>query len=239
MPSIEYILFDLDGTLYSSRWGLEQAISGRVNDYIAEYLGLPREEAWALRKERIIAGNYGTTLEWLRAEQNMGNEETENYFAFCHPENEADNLPPDPALRTFLLSLSSRGIPFGILTNSIMEHALRILDKLNVSDLFKTIFDMRKNGLAGKPSARVYENVLNELGISAQSCLLIDDVPRYVEGYMKIGGTGVLFDEDNRRPDFPEGSLACSGSADGPGFRVQKLEEILNLRFSDGSLLFP
>ena len=222
-PSIEYILFDLDSTLYSSKWGLEKAVSSRVNDYIAEYLKLSREEAWTLRKERILQCGYGTTLEWLRAEHNLDGEEMERYFAYIHPENEADALPPDPALRSFLLSLSSK-IPFAILTNSITEHVDRILKKLGVEDLFPVIFDMRKNTFLGKPDALMYHRVLGELGIDAPSCLLVDDVPRYIEGYLSIGGTGVLFDEENHHPEFT-------------GFRIQRLEELTSLRWPDGKML--
>ena len=224
--TIEYILFDLDGTLYSSRWGLEQAVSSRVNDYIAEYLNLSREEAWARRVERIKQCGYGTTLEWLRAEEGFDDKELENYFACIHPEHEADALPPDPALRNFLCSLSSRNIPFAILTNATIEHAHRILNKLQVADLFPLIYDMRKNGLKGKPDAGMFGRVLNELGVAAPSCLLVDDVPFYVEGYISFGGTGVLFDEDNKHPQFT-------------AFRIQKLEALLSLRWPDGTLLFP
>jgi putative hydrolase of the HAD superfamily len=223
-PSIEYILFDLDSTLYSSKWGLEKAVSSRVNDFIAEYLKLPREEAWALRKERILQCGYGTTLEWLRAEQNLDGENMERYFAYIHPENEADNLPPDPALRSFLLSLSAK-IPFAILTNSTIEHADRILKRLEVDDLFPVIFDMRKNGFMGKPDIGMFRSVLGKLGINASSCLLLDDVPRYIEAYLSIGGTGVLFDENNHHPEFS-------------GLRIQKLEELTELRWPDGEMLF-
>ena len=225
-PSIQYILFDLDSTLYSSHWGLEKAVSSRVNDYIAEYLKLPREEAWALRVERIKQCGYGTTLEWLRAEQGLNDEEMEAYFACIHPENEVDDLPPDPALRSFLISLSSYNIPMAILTNSTIEHADRILSKLQVADFFPVIFDLRKNGFKGKPNPAMFGQVINELGISAPSCLLVDDVPFYLEGYKTIGGTGVLFDEDNKHPEFP-------------GFRIQKLEELTGLHWPDGTMLIP
>ena len=211
--SIEYILFDLDNTLYSSRWGLEQAVSRRANHYVAEYLDIPLEEATALRKERIIKGGWGTTLEWLCAEHSLGGTELERYLAYIHPENEADTLLPDPALYDLLFSFSSRNIPIGILTNSPLEHAKRIINKLGVEDLFQNIFDIRRNGFNGKPRADVYRRVHKELGVTAPSCLLVDDVPRYVEGYLAIGGTGVLFDEDKRFPEFH-------------GPRIQKLEEI-------------
>jgi len=220
-PAITRLLFDLDCTLYSARWGLERNVSSRINDFLTGYLAMPREEAWALRKAGVQKGGYGTTLEWLRAEQGMDDAETERYFAAIHPENEADALSADPQLRSFLLSLS---LPLGILTNSPLEHAQRILGKLGVQDLFPTIFDIRRNGLEGKPSEKVYRRVLAELGVEAPSCLLVDDASAYIEGYRAIGGTGVYFDEDNHRPDFP-------------GFRIQRLEELLTLTWPDNSPL--
>ena len=209
-PSIEYILFDVDGTLYSSRWGLEQAVTGRVNDYLAAHLNMPREKAWAHRKEGVTSGGFGTTLEWLRSKKDF--KDTEEYLAFIHPENEADALPPDPALRSFLVSLSSR-VPIGILTNSTMEHTQRIVNKLGVADLFNVIFDIRKNEFTGKPDAGMYRRVLKELGVSAPSCMLVDDIPFYIEGFLAVGGMGVYYDENNSHPEFP-------------GRRIQKLEEL-------------
>jgi putative hydrolase of the HAD superfamily len=209
-PAIEYILFDLDGTLYSAHWGLEKEVNRRVNEYLARYLRLPPEEAWALRKERIKARNYGTTLEWLRSEEGFDAAETERYLAYIHPEGEADVLLPDPALRSLLLSLT---LPMAILTNSPREHALRVLDKLELTGLFPLIFDIRRNGLKGKPDLAVYRSVCAGLGVRPESCMLVDDVARYVEGFRVLGGVGVYFDEDNSHPEFP-------------GPRIQKLEEL-------------
>jgi putative hydrolase of the HAD superfamily len=207
---IDYILFDLDSTLYSARWGLEKNVSRRVNEYIARYLKLPMEEAWALRKEGITIRNYGTTLEWLRSEKGFDEGETERYLAYIHPEDEADALPPDPALRSLLLSFKP---PLAILTNSPREHALRILNKLELADLFPIIFDIRANGLKGKPDPGVYRSVCAGLGVRPESCMLVDDVARYVEGFRALGGQGVYFDEDNSHPEVP-------------GPRIQKLEEL-------------
>jgi putative hydrolase of the HAD superfamily len=206
---IEYILFDLDGTLYSARWGLEKEVNRRVNEYLTRRLRLSMDEAWALRKERIRACNYGTTLEWLRAEKGMDEAELENYFAYIHPEHEARGLPADPRLRSLLLSFAR---PMGILTNSPREHALRILKKLEIEDLFPSIFDIRRNGLKGKPDPDVYRQVLGELNLGAESCLFVDDVGRYVEGYRAIGGMGVYFDED--------------GQSEFPPPRIRSLEEL-------------
>ena len=225
-PTIEYILFDLDGTLYSSHWGLEQEVSGRVNDYLASYLNLPREEARTLRKERIMAGGYGTTLEWLRAEMNFKDAEIDRYYAYIHPEDEVDVLTPDPALRSFLLSFSSRNITIGVLSNSPTEHVQRVLQKLGVADLFHSAFDIRKNGFTGKPVAAMYHKILKELGVTAPSCMLVDDMLFYIKGYLAVGGTGVYIDENNSHPEYT-------------GLKIQKLTDLTSLRRSDGSLLLP
>jgi putative hydrolase of the HAD superfamily len=232
-PVITHLLFDLDCTLYSAHWGLEHNVSRRINDFLADYLAMPLEEAWALRKASVP--RYGTTLEWLRAEQGLKDAaEIERYFAAVHPEDEADKLPPDPQLRSFLLSLS---LPMAILTNSPPEHAHRILNKLGVADLFPTIFDIRRNGLEGKPSPGVYCRALAELGVEAPSCLFVDDASAYVEAYRALGGTGVYFDEDNHKPEYSaERAEASEGSPPAlPGFRIQKLEDLRNLSWPDNS----
>ncbi|MDR1930577.1 MAG: HAD-IA family hydrolase [Treponema sp.] len=197
------ILFDLDSTLYSVRLGLEKSVSRRVNRYIAEYLGLPPEEAWALRKERVTAAGYGTTLEWLRAEKNFNDPHIiDEYFAFIHPEDEADGLGPDPHLRSLLLDLSE-SMTLAILTNSPEEHAERILAKLGIADLFPSIFGIRGNGLKGKPRPEVFRRALDSLKSSPRRCVFVDDVRRYAEFYRNMGGHGIFFDELNEHPEFP------------------------------------
>jgi putative hydrolase of the HAD superfamily len=202
---------------------MEEAVNSRVNDFIADYLKMPREESWALRKERVSVCGYGVTLEWLMAEHGLGGEEMEKFYAYIHPEDEAELLSPDPSLRTFLLSLK---IPIGILTNAPIEHAQRVMKKLKIEDIFNTIYDIRMTDFKGKPNAGIYRRILEELGVTAPSCILVDDVPRYAKGFMDIGGIGILFDEDDRHPEYS-------------GYRIQKLEDLLKLNWPDGSPLLP
>ncbi|MDR0403891.1 MAG: HAD-IA family hydrolase [Treponema sp.] len=211
--TIKYVLFDLDNTLYSARLGLEDAVSRRVNEYIAAFLKLPLEEAWALRREGIASGGYGTTLEWLTAERGFETRAVDDYLAFIHPENDADTLSPDPELAAFLASLD---VPAAIMTNSSMEHALRIVKKLGIEAFFPSIFDIRFHGLKGKPHAEAYRRVLAALGTEAEHCLFVDDVKTYVEGYRALGGPGVFYDEFDKHPEFP-------------GPRVRALKEITEL----------
>jgi putative hydrolase of the HAD superfamily len=193
---IQYLLFDLDNTLYSGRYGLEDNVGRRIVAYLASYLRVSPEEAVRQRRENIQI--YGTTLEWLVAEKGLT--DIEDYYRVIHPEGEADSLSPNPQLRNFLQTLS---LPMAILTNSPREHADRVIERLAIGDLFTHIFDIRWNQLKGKPAPEVFYRVLDTLGTKPETTLFIDDMPRYVKGYLEIGGKGLLFDEEDAYPDYP------------------------------------
>jgi putative hydrolase of the HAD superfamily len=204
---IKYLLFDLDNTLYSIRYGLEENVSGRIRKFLAAWLGTGEEEAMAERRRGTV--RYGTTLEWLMGEKNFT--EVEEYYRFVHPEGEVDALRPDPGLREFLAGLP---YPKAILTNSCREHADRVLERLELGDMFTHIFDMRWNDLKGKPRPDVFRRALGALGRRPEEVLFTDDYPKYVAGFNDLGGPGVLLDELDAHPDFP-------------GRRVRSLREIV------------
>jgi putative hydrolase of the HAD superfamily len=187
---IRCLLFDLDNTLYSSRYGLEDNVRRRIKDFSAAFLGVKPEEAWQERMAQT--GRYGTNLEWLMDEKGFTN--VEAYLAAVHPPNEADSLPPDPELRVFLENIP---LPKAILTNAPREHADLILGKLGIADMFTHIFDIRQCGFRGKPRPEVFNHALHVLGLSAGEVLFIDDNPLYVEGFTALGGRGLLFDEND------------------------------------------
>ncbi|MFQ3547009.1 MAG: HAD-IA family hydrolase [Termitinemataceae bacterium] len=195
---LKYLLFDLDNTLYSSSFGLEKAVGERIRQYTAAYLGVSEEEAIQRRQARIA--NYGTTLEWLMAEEGLT--DIEDYYRAIHPAGEETALYPDPRVKTYLQSIP---LPKAILTNSPMEHALRIIKKLELEGVFSHIFDIRWNNFRGKPQPEAFLRVLATLQVQASEVLFVDDYPSYVQGFLEIGGNGVLLDEEDLHPDvtFP------------------------------------
>ena len=193
---IKHILFDLDNTLYSVKHGLEDDFRQRLREYTSAWLGLPWEECEPLWREAIKS--YGTTLEWLCAEK--GFTDTDDYFAAMHPENEADSLKADPELRQFLESLPC---PCSILTNSPDFHANRVIKKLEIEGIFQHQFDIKSNGLKGKPHASAYQAALDVFDLSPSEVLFVDDIPRYVNGYIVMGGKGLLLDENDDHKNYP------------------------------------
>jgi len=191
-----HILFDLDCTLYSVRHGLEERAIDLMVQFVARYLGISAEQALAERKKQLHL--YGTTLEWLMAEKNFT--ATSDYFLAVHPDDEADSLSPDPALRHFLESLPC---PCSILTNAPGFHADRILKKLELEGIFQHVFDIETNKLKGKPDASAFRRALDVLNLKPEEVLFIDDMPRYVKGYLALGGRGILLDERDAHADYP------------------------------------
>jgi len=192
---LKYLLFDLDNTLYSCNYGLEDNVRRRIREFAAAFLGMTTEEVW--RQRMAVVQHYGTCLEWLMAEK--GFTDVESYLAAVHPPDEAESLVPDVDLRAFLSGIP---LPKAILTNSPREHADLVLGKLALGDLFTHIFDIRQCEFLGKPRREVFDNALRVMGVCAEEVLFIDDYPAYVEGFIAMGGNGVLFDENDIHKDY-------------------------------------
>ena len=193
---IRHILFDLDGTLYSLKEGLQEFFSRRLREYASSWLEISWEECEPLWKDAMK--RHGTTLEWLI--NDYGYTDTEAFFAYVHPENEAEFLPYDPQLRGFLEKLP---LPCSILTNSPGFHAERIIKKLDLEGIFQKVFAIDPSGLGGKPHPSSYKRALDAFELKPEEMLFIDDVPRYVEGYLKTGGRALLLDETDTHRDYP------------------------------------
>jgi putative hydrolase of the HAD superfamily len=168
----------------------------RLKEYVSAWLNLPWEECEPVWKEALK--HYGTTLEWLITEKGL--KDVDGYFAFVHPENEADSLPPDPELREFLLALPCQ---CSVLTNSPLFHAERIIKKLELEGIFKYVFAIETHGLKGKPHPDAFNRALDALTLKAFEVLFIDDIPRYAAGFIDIGGKGILLDEKDIHRNYP------------------------------------
>ncbi len=188
----KHLLFDMDNTLYPASSDMDKGITRRMLECVADFFNTDIEGASALRSERIV--HYSTTLEWLRAE---GMQDIEGFLAHVHPDNEADELQPQPELRDFLISLD---MPMSILTNAPHEHADRVLAKLGVADLFEAVTDIRDADFNGKPYPDAYMAALRKVGADIESTLFLDDMQKYTDGWVALGGTTILIGDKNGKP---------------------------------------
>ena len=188
----KHLLFDMDNTLYPASSAMDKGITRRMLECVADFFHCDMEKAIELRAERIV--HYSTTLEWLRAE---GLTDIEGFLAHVHPADEADELPPQPGLREFLISLN---MPMSVLTNAPHEHADTVLGKLGIADLFEAVTDIRDAGFNGKPYPDAYMAALGKVGASVEDTLFLDDMQKYTDGWVALGGTAVLIGSPNGKP---------------------------------------
>lgn len=183
---IEYLLLDVDDTLYPRSSGLGREMSRLMTRFVANFLGVDHATADELRRE--ARERHGTTLAWLLEE--VGLEHADPYLEAVHPVDLSPWITDEHAAEA-QAALSAIDLPASVLTNGPREHAERVLDRLGLSDRFDRVFDLRSNGFVGKPAPSVYQRVLDELDIRANTTLFVDDVVQYLLPFRDLGGNVV------------------------------------------------
>ena len=196
---INYILFDVDNTLYPASCGIGAEMIRRMNIFVSELLGVSVRKAAEMRRDRD-SSLYDSTLDWLQKKYSFDN--TESFFKAIHPVDLENWFPVNPDLVKMMKNLD---IPSSVLTNSSIEHAVNVTDYLGITGCFENIFDLKFNNFRGKPNKSAYSNVLAAVGREAEEVLFIDDVPSYLQGFKDMGGKVLLVDEDSSYADsaFP------------------------------------
>ena len=168
MKTPEFILFDLDETLYPSSNGLMSLIRDRIVEYMIVRLGWSRDEAEE-RRQRYVS-EYGVTLNGLHKLHGV---DVGDYMEYVHAVPHSEYIEPNPALDTMLGRLR----PYkAIFTNASQSHARRVLSALRVSPShFECIFDFEAAGYCPKPDPKAYRRILDRLGARGDQCVLVED----------------------------------------------------------------
>ncbi len=168
MKTPEFILFDLDETLYPSSNGLMSLIRDRIVEYMIVRLGWSRDEAEE-RRQRYVS-EYGVTLNGLHKLHGV---DVGDYMEYVHAVPHSEYVEPNPALDTMLGRLR----PYkAIFTNASQSHARRVLSALRVSPShFECIFDFEAAGYCPKPDPKAYRRILDRLGARGDQCVLVED----------------------------------------------------------------
>ncbi len=183
------IFFDLDDTLYPSATGLWHAIKERMNMYMRERLCIPEADIPTLREHYFKT--YGTTLNGLQKHHQVDKDE---YLAYVHDLPLEEYLVPDPALREIIASLSTRNLIF---TNADAPHAQRVLNILELGDLFDTIVDINSIAPYCKPMPESFAIAMDLADEpDPRKCVMIDDLPRTTRAALNVGMASLLYGSD-------------------------------------------
>lgn len=175
-------IFDLDNTLYGAGSGVFAQIESRMTDFVAQVTATDRTEAWRIQKD--LYRQYGTTLKGLMATRGI---DPEPYLAFVH-DIDLGALTPDLGLRFAVERLPGKRYVF---TNGCRHHAARILARLDISQLFDDIWDIRTIGFVPKPDRRAYDNVIASTGLQPDRAAMFDDIAHNLIPARALGMTTV------------------------------------------------
>jgi len=205
MPALlDFIIFDLDDTLYPRSDGLLQEVERRIEVWLRDRLGLTWEEAAALRIEYFQ--QHGTTLGGLIANQDV---DAHAYLTFVHDVAVEEYLEPNPALAAMLDSISLRKAVF---TNAPAQYSWRVLRALGVEEQFEQVIGIEEVGLRGKPFLDAYRQALARLDARGCECVMVEDAVRNLRPAKMLGMTTVLVgEEDHDDVDFVVGDVLQVG----------------------------
>jgi putative hydrolase of the HAD superfamily len=189
LAGAEAWVFDLDNTLYPASSNLFAQIDDRMRGFIAEYLGIPGDQAREIQKSYFL--EYGTTLRGL---MDLHGIDPRLYLKHVH-DIDITPVAPDPALKAVLAKLGGRKIIF---TNATRAHARRVMERLGVSRHFEAVFDIENAGFIPKPRREIYEKLVADHGLDPARTVMIEDIARNLVPAAEIGMTTVWVRSETR-----------------------------------------
>lgn len=185
-PDLAHIttwLFDLDHTLYPFEANVMSLVEKRMSAFVARETGLPPEEAFILQKRYL--NEHGTTLAGLMAHHNV---EPRRFLDEVH-DVPLDDLLPDPELNALITALPGRKIVF---TNGDEKHAVRLLEKLEMTALFDGLFHLEHANYVPKPNLVTFELMMAAHLVSPSDTAFFEDSPRNLKPAHGLGMTTIL-----------------------------------------------
>lgn len=180
-------IFDLDNTLYPPEENIFSQIDQKMTSFIADNLKISNEEAFNIQKQNFI--DHGTTLAGF---MNSGNDkiDPDKFLEFVHDIN-LNSLKEDSNLRKILLLLPGKKYIF---TNGTKKHAENVLKKLNLENIFQSIFGIKEANYLPKPNLETYNLFLKTYKIDPKTSIMFEDMGRNLIPAKELGMKTVLLE---------------------------------------------
>jgi len=161
-------IFDLDDTLHNASAHIFPVMNGAMTQYIQENLALENGKADHLRKHYWKV--YGATLKGLMRHHGV------NPHHFLNETHKFPDLHERviqmKRLRHMLSNLNGRKVIF---TNAPRNYALRVLDLLDISDIFELVFSVESSQFHAKPTVRGFQTLLGSIRAKPSDCIMLED----------------------------------------------------------------
>ena len=178
-------IFDLDNTLYSADSGIFQQVHILMGDFVSQYLNIELKEAKTLQKKYYK--QHGTTLKGMMDNHGV---DPDHFLTEVH-KLDYSIVGPNKELNQQLEKLEGRKI---IYTNANRQHADEILERLNLTHIFKEIFDIKNANYIPKPEITPYQQIIKKFDIDSSSAVMFDDIAKNLVPAKNVGFTSVWVD---------------------------------------------
>ena len=216
--SIDTWIFDLDNTLYPRHTDLFRQMEAKMSDYVARLLDIDHEAAADLRNSYYE--EHGTTLRGLMIEHDIHPDE---FLEYVH-DIDHSWVKPDPALAKAICALPGKKY---IYTNGTRAHALKVAERLGITDFFEDIFDIVWADLEPKPNRAPYEKLIEQTGIDPACSAMFEDLARNLKVPFELGMKTILVVPSHTRDVFHESWEAKGKEAPHVGYVTDDLGQFL------------
>ena len=178
-------IFDLDNTLYKADSGIFQQVHELMGEFIKKHLNMDIKEAKELQKSYYK--KHGTTLRGLMDNHGI---DPDDFLKEVH-NLDYSIVGPDDLLNEQLKKLKGKKI---IYTNANMQHAISVLDRINLSGFFDEIYDIKMANYVPKPEIKPYEQIIKKYNLNPSTSAMFDDIAKNLVPAKKVGFTSIWID---------------------------------------------
>ena len=189
MPSlndkIDTWIFDLDNTLYSADSGIFQQVHDLMGKFVSKHLNVKIKKAKEI--QRKYYKQHGTTLRGMMDNHGVDPE----YFLKEVHKLDYSIVDSNKKLNEELKKLKGRKIVY---TNANLQHALDVLDRIELSNFFDYIFDIKMAKYIPKPELQPYEQIIKDFNLNPSTSAMFDDIAKNLVPAKKVGFTSIWID---------------------------------------------
>ncbi|RYY24976.1 MAG: pyrimidine 5'-nucleotidase [Sphingomonadales bacterium] len=197
LSHIENWIFDLDNTLYPASGDLWTQIDAKIGAYVQTLLNCGPEEAHRIQKGYFHS--HGTTLNGLMSEHDI---DPHHYLDAVH-EVDLSSIETNFALAEALVRLPGRKLIF---TNANAPYAVKVLERLGLSETFEAVHDIHSTEYRPKPDPAAYAGLLAAFDLDPKASLFVEDMARNLKPAKAIGMTTVWIDNGSEQTEDPDRS---------------------------------
>ena len=178
-------IFDLDNTLYSADSGIFQQVHRLMGEFISKNLNMDMPEAKKLQSKYYK--QHGTTLRGLMDNHGI---DPDHFLDEVH-RLDYSIVGSNKILNEELHKLQGRKI---IYTNANKKHVIDVLDRINLTNFFDEIFDIKMANYIPKPELKPYKQIIDLFNIEPKSSAMFDDIAKNLVPAKKVNFTSVWID---------------------------------------------